>query len=238
MKIQVRNSVFETNSSSMHSIAIVKPENLKAPATDYYGWQLTNEWLKPEASVEICRNDESLSFDRWPFQILSTMFEKAQYAVASYGTDEKFDEISKICKEKTGHALKRPYKPGRTYYKRTGLTKKQIKNEEIPEDHILNYNDVTWDPVKKELYRIDKKGNPVYDVNTFWIKRIDYGSIDHQSVGTLQTFLGKHKITLEEFLVNPQYIVIIDGDEYCTWQKMFESGICLRENFIETDLRE
>ena len=39
MKIQIRNSVFETNSSSMHSIAIVKPENLKGTAADHYGYQ-------------------------------------------------------------------------------------------------------------------------------------------------------------------------------------------------------
>lgn len=236
MKIQVRGSVFETNSSSMHSIAIVKPENLKAPAADYYGWQLTSEWLKPEAPVEICRNDDSLTFDRWPFQILSTMFEKAQYAVASYGTDEKFDEISKICKEKTGHTLKRPCKQDRIYYITTGLTEEQIENEEIPKDHILDYCDVTWDPVKQDLYRVNKKGNRIYDIDFLWNTVVDYGSIDHQSIGTLQAFLGKHKITLEEFLTNPQYVVIIDGDEYCAWSKMFEAGICLCENFIEPGL--
>ena len=236
MKIQIRNSVFETNSSSMHSIAIVKPENLKGAPVDYYGWQLTNEWLKPEVSVEICRNDDSLTFDRWPFQILSTMFEKAQYAIASYGTDEKFNEISKICKDRTGHALKRPHKQTRTYFITTGLTEEQIENAEIPEDHILNYCDVTWDPAKQALCHVDKAENVFYDIDYFWNEAVDYGSIDHQSIGLLQAFLAKHKITLEEFLVNPQYVVIIDGDEYCAWPKMFEAGVCLKENFVDSGL--
>ena len=92
MKIQIRNSVFETNSSSMHSIAIVRPDNLKGTMADYYGWELTGTWLKPGKEVEvnnpILLDDDSISFERWPVRILSTMYKKIQYAIASNGDEE------------------------------------------------------------------------------------------------------------------------------------------------------
>lgn len=42
-----------------------------------------------------------------------------------------------------------------------------------------------------------------------------YGYVDHQSVGLLESFLNTHNITLEEFIFNDKYMVVIDGDEYC-----------------------
>ena len=41
-----------------------------------------------------------------------------------------------------------------------------------------------------------------------------YGYIDHQSVGLLDAFLSKHNISMENFIFNDRYIVVIDGDEY------------------------
>lgn len=41
-----------------------------------------------------------------------------------------------------------------------------------------------------------------------------YGSVDHQSMGLLESFLKKHNITIEDFIFNNHYVVIIDGDEY------------------------
>ncbi len=237
MKIQVRNSVFETNSSSMHSIAIIKPENFKNTMDDYYGWQLTSTWLKPGADVEtndpILLNDDSLDFGRWPFRLLSTMYQKAQYAIASYGTEEKFKEISGICKKLTGHGLKTPIQHKWFHYYTTGLK----DNDEIPDNHILeDYTNVFFDKKKDDWYRKDKNGKKIYDIESDRIDVPYYGDIDHQSMGLLQSFLNKHNITLEQFLADPKYVIIIDGDEYCTWSKMFKAGVCLRENFIEPGL--
>ena len=235
MKIQVRNSVFETNSSSMHSIAIVKPENLKGAPADYYGWQLTGDWLKPDTSVEVNHpvviDDDSIDFGRWPFRVLTTMYEKAQYAIASYCSEEMFEEISRICKEKTGHSLK---KPVQQVWKGI-ITTDLEETDDVPDDHIIPEYLVHYDEEKDEFFRIvDEK--PVYDVYRDVFEEPYYGNVDHQSAGLLQAFLKKHGISLEEFLSNPQYVVIIDGDEYCAWAKMFESGLCQKDSFIETGL--
>ena len=238
MKIQVRNSVFETNSSSMHSIAIVKPENLKGTIDDYYGWQLTSTWLKPNAEVEVNSpfviDDDSVDFERWPFRILSTMYEKARYAIASYGDEEHFQAISSICKKLTGHGLKRPTQHEDIFFDTNELS----DGDEIPEAKRIPSHFVDWDREKEEWYWKDKDGNRTYGIQREVITVPYYGYVDHQSIGTLQNFLKKHNLSLEQFLKDPRYVVIIDGDEYCAWQKMFESGICLRENFIETGLRE
>lgn len=64
-----------------------------------------------------------------------------------------------------------------------------------------------------------------------WSSKEDkyYGDIDHQSIGILQNFLFKEDISLEEFLTNSNYIVIIDGDEYCIFEKLKESGLIKKE---------
>lgn len=243
MKIQIRNSIFETNSSSMHSIAIVKPDNIKDGADDRYGWQLVSEWLKPGKDVEvnhpIAIDDESIDFGRWPFRILSTMYEKAQYAIASYGDKEHFQAISDICRKYTGHGLVTPTKYDDVYFYKTGLTQDENGYWDISDDHIVHpYDDNTeYDQEKHEFYRIDKEsGAKIYDIGCYTDKVPYYGCIDHQSMGTLQTFLERHALSLEDFLRDPKYVVIIDGDEYCAWQKMFDAGLCQKENFIETGL--
>ena len=63
------------------------------------------------------------------------------------------------------------------------------------------------------LERIEYPKNEWYDVypneNKYY-----YGSIDHQSAGMLQDFLRTNHISLEDFIFNNRYLVIIDGDEY------------------------
>ena len=237
MKIQIRKHCFETNSSSQHCIAIIKPENIPAAEDKHYGYQLTSDWLKPGKEVEvnhpIVLNDDSLDFGRHPFRILSTMYEKIQYAIASYGTEEKFNEISDICEEITGHPLKLPIHRVWKSYIYTGLK----NGDEIPEDRFLPGYKVEYDKKKQKLYRM-VNGRKRFDVEQNCFEEPYFGYVDHQSIGTLTGFLEGHKISLKEFLVDPKYQVIIDGDEYLYWEGMFESGICQKDNFIETGIYE
>lgn len=53
----------------------------------------------------------------------------------------------------------------------------------------------------------------------------DIGWIDHQSAGKLKSFIRDHDITLEEFLTNEKYQIIVDGDEYCYFDEMIKSGL-------------
>ena len=51
------------------------------------------------------------------------------------------------------------------------------------------------------------------------------GYIDHQSIGTLQDFLFKHDVDLEEFIFNDRYIVVIDNDNTAVLNTIIETGL-------------
>lgn len=67
--------------------------------------------------------------------------------------------------------------------------------------------------------------------------RCYYGSIDHQSMGIVRSYIEKHNLSLEEFLINKKYIIILDGDEYDMWGTMKESGL-VNLDFIEEEYGE
>ena len=61
-----------------------------------------------------------------------------------------------------------------------------------------------------------------------WSGTEEYGYIDHQSYGLLEELLKK--TTLEDFIFNDRYIVIIDGDEYNVFDTLMETPLFTREN--------
>jgi len=54
---------------------------------------------------------------------------------------------------------------------------------------------------------------------------IEYGYIDHQSADLLPLFLEMEGITLEEFIINPKYVIVIDGDEYRFFDRYKNNGM-------------
>ena len=52
-----------------------------------------------------------------------------------------------------------------------------------------------------------------------------HGDIDHQSVGVLKNFLACNHVNLRDFLTQDKYMVVIDGDEYCIFDDLVQSGI-------------
>ena len=58
--------------------------------------------------------------------------------------------------------------------------------------------------------------------------RIDTGGTDDYA---LSSWLENNNITLEEFLINPRYAVICDGDEYCTFYKLIDLGLINKSKF-------
>lgn len=98
MKIKIRTSVFETNSSSMHSL-VVKKEN------EYYTQEEMAErmYLDDNGMWKIW-GDDDLHFGREPFQCLGDFSEKVKYAIASLcgyndNAKETFDNIVKLVHE-------------------------------------------------------------------------------------------------------------------------------------------
>lgn len=56
-----------------------------------------------------------------------------------------------------------------------------------------------------------------------------YGYVDEN---ILSGFLEVMDISLKEFLVNENYIVIVDGDEYCIYDKMKKCGAIDKDNIV------
>lgn len=79
---------------------------------------------------------------------------------------------------------------------------------------------------------IVKKYNPNFVKFKFAMSygRIDAGGTDDYA---LKGWLENNNITLEEFLINPRYAVICDGDEYCTFDKLIDLGL-INKSKLET----
>lgn len=175
---QIRSSVFETNSSSSHSISIKK-----------CGGHYTSNEI--EDSVHYCMKngvfkpwENDLTFERYPFEPLTTFGDKLRFAIASFGEDE--------------------------------VMRNQI--ESIMYEVIPNLKDIE------------------YPVEIYWEtdeERTFYGYIDHQSLGVLSSFLKNHGVSIRDFLLDKKYVVWIDGDEYCIKEKLFESGLINKDDFVE-----
>lgn len=151
--IQIRRGVFETNSSSSHSIVLTKKENSKPEGMIDPGYKLDTDGILHFYSTE-------LEFGRSPFELLTDWEGRLRYAIASYANDrDLIDNLETIC------------------YSR-----------------IMGFNGFSFQ-------RSYEGGN-------------NYGWIDHQSAGLLQHALRKYNVSLEDFIFDDRFVVVIDGDEY------------------------
>lgn len=91
--IKIRKGVFETNSSSMHSLVIMKNDKY-LPKEDL----LKSVYVNRDGELTIF--DGEMDYGRSPFSILSTPIDKFLYLIASYeNNEEKRKEITEILKE-------------------------------------------------------------------------------------------------------------------------------------------
>ena len=75
MKRVIRRGVFETNSSSMHSI-VVTNNDIKNVSTKDYFWV----WKSP-CNSKISFWGSDIEFGRSPFDVLGTAYDKLKYAL-------------------------------------------------------------------------------------------------------------------------------------------------------------
>lgn len=86
--INIRRGVFETNSSSTHSIVMMKnhPDG-------------SDDWYQLNEDGELILYEGDLDFG-WGPDVLDDSFGRLCYAIASYGDKkEKMDEICELCKK-------------------------------------------------------------------------------------------------------------------------------------------
>lgn len=190
MKRVIRRGVFETNSSSMHSIVVMKD--------DVNGESQNDVWIK-DGKLQIFNSD--LRFGRSPFEILSTAERKLHYAIAS-----------------------------------SALTSLHVVKDGNYDEYFSNKLrelDLIASKVFENCVGIDYPTIPRSNGIKEW-EQFDLGYVDHESSKLLTHFLDKESISLYEFVSDPKYIVVIDGDEYCVLNAMKRSGL-ININNIERE---
>lgn len=193
MKRVIRRGVFETNSSSMHSIVVVKDDLRKADEKYFENWIGCNgKW---------CLHD--LGFERSPFEILSTARDKFRYAVASILGNASFNHVN--------------------------------ENMNLEPDKYMK-------ELIEELTQIASKifnGCKTLEFSMSCYVTEKYGHVDHESCHLLEHFLAEEDISIEEFISNPKYIVVVDGDEYGVFNTMKKAGLinteAIEKEFCEND---
>ena len=193
MKRVIRRGVFETNSSSMHSIVVTKENLIKNE--DVYLWH---------GKLNLYNDD--LEFDRSPFEILSTPKRKMCYAIASILPKSFYGHITE---DEDGVPVADEYLVGKF-------------------DEFDQLASKLFDGCNGIDYPTDTKHNDKYEWDVPYC-----GYVDHDSASLLTKFLDKEGITLYEFISNPKYIVVIDGDEYCVFNSMKEAHLINEENIVK-----
>ena len=224
MKTQIRMGVFETNSSSMHSLCVMKNEGKYTPQEITHDMWLWDDSKTGEKNCIWKPNERDMYFGRSPFRALASFSDKWLYACASLVgkyNDDTYKELLRIVK-KYVPTLKEIKLPERCEY---------IPNKDNEEYNADNYytEGMTEEELNKYLFEKEKQ----YEIDTinywtdseneYWKFNVpDTGSVDED---ILSGFLKEENITLEDFISNKKYVVIQDGDETCYFSGMKEAGL-------------
>lgn len=182
---QIRRNVFETNSSSSHSLVITTDNE------HYTREEINKNFYMIDGIVRLW--ESSLEFYRSPFDMLVTFKDKLRYAIAS-SNGNLVDECREICKK---------YVDGFT-------------------DFEFDTKDYVWDSEVKDYVETD---DPIPN----------YGGTDDYQI---EGWLKHYNISLEEFLTNKRYIVVVDGDEYCVWSNIKNSGLVDVKKIVHDSYKE
>lgn len=239
MKMQIRTGMFETNSSSMHSLLIMKNHQVmtqKEIRDEYY---LDEDWCKDRSNIlELGWDNEEYGRG---FDVLTSFRDKLSYALASVcgscyslesyirGGDTFYEVFEPLLKKLAGvDEVKLHYSTKNFHVYSDSITDDLEQDyttyEGVPYDDLIYNKNWNKEGHEDEDYyeEICKSGRKQEEI---WLEVPEFGSVDHQSMGLFQKFLDKYNITLEDYLIRKDIIVIIDGDEYCLFDTMVDAGI-------------
>lgn len=255
MKYQIRKLVWESNSSSMHSLVVTKKNsNIRMTQEEIrHEFYLDEDWYKERHKnneKEIVKIDPwGNEFGRSPFTVLVTFIDKLAYAVAEY-CGNNYSIKSYLESEKTFDETFKPllirligcddvewdrwddksfeiYSDGNTEY--------FGEVEEVPYKKLIYVNkdereDLSEDDLVRGMYKnVDIDGRPIEEA---WFDVPKFGEIDHQSLGLLKRFLKDNNLSLEDYLVRKDIVVVIDGDEYCELSSLIECGLINEDSIV------
>lgn len=239
MKCQIRLRSWESNSSSAHSLLIMKNHQMmtqKEIRDEYYLDEDWNQNRKNILRLDSYDNEYGRSFN-----VLTSFRDKLSYALASVcgscyslesyirGGDTFYEVFEPLLKRLIGVDEVEPYMDSRNFHVYSDSVTDDLEQdyttyEGVPYDDLI-YN-INWNKEGHEdedyYEEICKSGRKQEEI---WLEIPEFGSVDHQSAGLLQGFLEKYNITLEDYLIRKDIIVIIDGDERCIFNTMLGSGI-------------
>lgn len=182
---QIRRNVFETNSSSSHSLVITTDNE------HYTREEINKNFYMTDGIVRLW--DSSLEFYRSPFDMLVTFRDKLRYAIAS-SNGNLVNQCRELCQK---------YVDGFVDFK-------------------FDKIDYVWDSEVEDYVETD---DPIPN----------YGGTDDYQI---EGWLKHYNISLEEFLTNKRYIVVVDGDEYCVWSNIKNSGLVDVKKIIHDSYEE
>lgn len=170
---QIRRNVFETNSSSSHSLVITTDD-------EHYTREEINKnfYMSEKGIVRLW--ESSLEFYRSPFDMLVTFKDKLRYAIAS-SNGNLVDQCRELCQKYVNGFV----------------------------DFEFDTKDYIWDSNVKDYVEADE---PIPN----------YGGTDDYQI---EGWLKYYNVSLEEFLTNKRYIVVVDGDEYAIYDHIKKSGL-------------
>lgn len=237
MKMQIRTGMFETNSSSMHSLLIMKNRQTVTQKEIRDEFYLDEDWHKDNTlRLDSYGNDYGRGFD-----VLTSFRDKLSYALASMcgscyslksyirGGDTFHEVFESLLKKLVGVDKVEMYWDSENFHVYSDSVTEDLEQdyttyEEVPYEDLIHNENWNKEGHEDEDYyeEICRSGRKQEEI---WLDVPKFGSVDHQSVGLFQRFLEKYNITLEEYLIRKDIIVIIDGDEYYLFNTMVKSGI-------------
>ena len=237
MKMQIRTGMFETNSSSAHSLLIMKNRQTMTQKEIRDEFYLDEDWYKDNTlRLDSYSNDYGRGFD-----VLTSFRDKLSYALASMcgscyslksyirGGDTFHEVFEPLLKKLVGVDEVEMYWDSENFYVYSDSVTEDLEQdyttyEEVPYGDLIHNENWNKEGHEDEDYyeEICRSGRKQEEI---WLEVPKFGSVDHQSVGLFQRFLEKYNITLEDYLIRKDIIVIIDGDEYYLFDTMVNAGI-------------
>lgn len=239
MKIQIRNGAWETNSSSMHSLLIMKKRQTmtqKEIRDEYY---LDEDWCKERGNT--LRLDWTHEEFGRGFGVLTSFRDKLSYALASVcggcyslksyirGGDTFYEVFEPLLKRLVGVDKVELHWDSEKFHVYSDSVTDDLEQdyttyEEVPYEDLTHNENWNKEGHEDEGFyeEICKSGRKQEEI---WLEVPEFGSVDHQSRGLFQRFLDKYNITLEDYLIRKDIVVIVDGDEYDIFGTMLEAGI-------------
>lgn len=206
----------------MHSLVVMKKAATYSKDEILDGFYLFDDDITGEEDCVWKIRDDDLEFGRSPFRALGNFHDKWLYACASLVKEYKdgmYNQLEQIALNYV-QGLKKIILPLITE-SIVDKEDKKFKNNEYYQEYGK-----TEDELVECLMQKEKDWNmeiSYYKSNGYFCFDEPYTGYVDENI--LSGFLQKENITIEEFLLNKRYVVIQDGDEYCYWQDIKDTGL-------------